>query len=84
MSTLRPNLLLLGVMLGVAAGLLAGWVVFPALAAGTLPAQLSADHREAQMIMIAMALRADNNVERRCAPSSRAATCSKAAQASPR
>ena len=64
MSTLRPNLLLLGVMLGVAAGLLAGWVVFPALAAGTLPAQLSADHREAQMIMIAMALRADNNVER--------------------
>lgn len=64
MNVVRPSLVLLGLILGVAGGLLLGWLVFPVLAAATVPAQLRADHREAQILMIAAALRADNNMER--------------------
>lgn len=64
MNGVRPSLVLLGLILGVAGGLLLGWLVFPVLTTATVPAQLRADHREAQIIMIATALRADNNLER--------------------
>ena len=62
MTGVRPSLILLGLILGVVGGLLVGWLVFPVSATATVPAQLRADHREAQIIMIATALRADNNM----------------------
>ena len=64
MNMVRPSLVLLGLILGIAGGLLVGWLIFPVLTTATVPAQLGAPHREAQIIMIAAALRADNNMER--------------------
>ena len=64
MNMVRPSLVLLGLILGIAGGLLVGWLIFPVLTTATVPAQLGAPHRETQIIMIAAALRADNNMER--------------------
>ena len=64
MKMVRPSLVLLGLILGIAGGLLVGWLIFPVLTTATVPAQLGAPHRETQIIMIAAALRADNNMER--------------------
>lgn len=58
------NLLLLGLVglaLGVALGLLVGWVLWPVQYTNTAPAQLRQDYRNDYILMVAAAYRVEEN-----------------------
>ena len=64
MRLIRANLFLLGSGVGVAIGLLAGWVVYPRDAGLDSPAGLRQDYQEVYMVMVAAAHSGNGDVER--------------------
>lgn len=64
MKVLRVNLLLLGLSVGVAFGLLAGWVVYPRDSGLSSPEGLRQDYKEIYMVMVAAAHRGNGDLER--------------------
>lgn len=61
---MRPSLLVLGVILGLALGVLYGWVISPVKYTDTDPASLRADYKEQYLILVASAYQADGSLER--------------------
>ncbi len=60
------NLLLLGLVglaLGIALGLLVGWVLWPVQYTNTAPAQLRQDYRNDYILMVAAAYRVEGNTD---------------------
>jgi hypothetical protein len=61
---IRPSLLVLGVIVGIAFGLLYGWQIDPVKYKDTEPSSLRADYKEQYLILIASAYKADGNLDR--------------------
>ena len=61
---IRPSLILLGLILGVALGLLYGWVISPVSYTNTSPAALRADYKDQYLLLIATSYTADGDLDR--------------------
>lgn len=61
---IRPSLILLGLILGLALGVLVGWYIYPVSYTDTLPSALRADYKEQSILLIAAAYRADGDLNR--------------------
>jgi len=61
---IRPSLLVLGIIVGIAFGLFYGWQIDPVKYKDTEPSSLRADYKEQYLILIASAYKADGNLDR--------------------
>jgi hypothetical protein len=61
---IRPSLILLGVIIGVALGVVYGWVISPVSYTDTAPAALRADYKDQYLILIAASYAADGDLDR--------------------
>ena len=64
MMLIRGNLLFMGIGVGIAIGLIAGWVVYPRESGLASPEGLRQDYKEIYMVMVAAAHRGNGDIER--------------------
>ena len=61
---IRPSLILLGVIIGVALGVFYGWVISPVSYTDTAPAALRSDYKDQYLILIATSYTVDGDLNR--------------------
>jgi hypothetical protein len=61
---IRPSLILLGVIIGLALGVFYGWVISPVSYTDTAPAALRSDYKDQYLILIATSYLADGDLSR--------------------
>lgn len=61
---IRPSLILLGVIAGIAMGVFYGWVISPVSYTDTAPAALRSDYKDQYLILIATSYTADGDLDR--------------------
>lgn len=61
---IRPSLILLGVIIGVALGVFYGWVISPVSYTDTVPSALRADYKDQYLILIAASYTVDGDLNR--------------------
>ena len=64
MKQIRVNLILVGLVVGSAIGLILGWVVYPRQFRIATPKDLHSDYRDNYVVMVAAAYSRDRDLER--------------------